>query len=303
MRQQRLINFRENRIVWLLLLYFSAVGLGLAIGRFLLWNELIRLINLFFSPDNQLGDIGVTFINQIIIPFMVFHIGLGVTGWILFFTKQWLVDLEFLHVGKTEHIRINFFIISTLLAVYIFGLYNIPEIVTGLRLKVFLGAFYIDRFTAVCFLLSGILWFITIFFVKKDSRTRHKLGLIGYFLFLALVCILIAEIKISWGQQLFGLETSSLKSVWKKLYALYLYNPFARLPFYGWVSSIIFSIVLFGFLLADKESRFSMVIPPKEMFVAVLIMVSCSGFNKDIYGEMASLVMLLYSSWIWNKWR
>jgi len=302
MKRNRLIVLRENSLVWLLLLYFTFAGLVLLAGWLLSWDKAIHLIEPFLA-DQHMAVHKAKIIKDYGTSFMVFHLGLGISGWILFLSKSRLADLGHIKVEKTAHTRFNFFIISTLMALYLFGLYNIPEIVTGLRLKVLLGSSYIDRFTAVCFLLSGVLWFFTIFFVKKDSRTQHKLSLIGYFLFLALVCILIAEIKVSWGQQLFGLETPSIKSSWKTLYELYLYNPFTPLPFYAWISSIIFSIVLFGLLLADKESRFSMVIPPKEIFIAVIIMVSCSGFNNDIFGEMASLVMLLYSSWIWNKWR
>jgi len=308
MREQRLINFRENTFVWLLLLYFSAVGLGLAIGRFLLWNEFLRIIEFFFSPDKQLGDVGVAFINQIIIPFMLFHIGLGVTGWILFFTKPWLINLEFLHVDKTEHVRFNFFITSSLLAIYLFGLFNIPELISGLRLPFYREDSLFETLTAAALFVSGVLLFLVVFYVRKDTQTPQKTVTIVIFLFLCLVVFIAAGEEISWGQRIFTWETPRFFRGRNIQDETNLHNFLSNLQkeHFEFGIGISVSIILFGSWIVIKDSyrdRLSMLIPPLEMFIPAILMLASSGHSEELFEEMTTLFILMYSIWIWNQWR
>jgi len=306
MKQNRLNSLRENTLLWLVLLYFTLAGLVLLLGWLISWDKAIQMIE-FFLTDQHLAKPKVNIIKQLGFPFMVVHLGLGMLGWILFLSKSRLADLGFVQVEKTEPARFNFFIISSLIALYLFSLYNIPELVTGLRLKVYLGVSYIDSFTAICLFISGVLWSATIFYVRKDDQTQQKLGITGYFLFLALVCFLIAGQKISWGYSLFGWETPDFLAVWNRLYETNLDDLLSRLAIIKWGLAAIFSIILFGAWLGLKESqrdRLEMIIPPIELYIPVALAVSSSGHtNSNFFEELLSLFFLLYSIWIWSKWR
>jgi hypothetical protein len=92
MKQRQLTNFRQNTFVWLMLSNFSIIGLILLFGRFLFWEEVLQIIEFFFSPDRHLENNGVAIVEQLVLPFTVLHIGLGVTGWIFLFSKPWLAS-------------------------------------------------------------------------------------------------------------------------------------------------------------------------------------------------------------------
>jgi len=306
MKKHELINFRENPFVWLLLLYFSIVGLALFIGRFLLWDEAIQVFEFFFSPDRQIEKNGVAFLKQLSLPFSIFHAGLGIIGWILFFSKPKLGDLEFVHFEDNEHTRFNLLIISSLLSAYLFGLFNLSEFVIGLRLPIYKEDSIFEYFTAVSFIISGFLFLISAHYVWRDTKTRHKVILILLFLFLALVFILIGGEEISWGQRIFGWETPKYFSIRNRQGETNIHNFIPRLELFEWVAGIIFSVILFGGWLGIKKShheRLFMIFPPSEMFISALIMVGSSGYNNELFEEIASVFILLYSIWIWNRWK
>jgi hypothetical protein len=308
MKQRQLTNFRENTFVWLMLLYFSIIGLILLFGRFLFREEVLQIIEFFFSPDGQLEYNGVVFIERLATPFLIMHAGLGMIGWIFLFSKPLLAGLGFVHVEKSEHKRFNLFITSTLLAIYLFGLYNISELLIGIRMPIYQEDSLFETLTAVGFFISGVLFFLIIYYVRKDTRTEKKLGITVFFLILALLSILISGEEISWGQRLFNLETPEYFANNNIQKETNFHNILTNLEkeHFTFSVGIIFSVLLFGSWLGIKEShreRLSMIIPPIEMFIPALLMLASSGYNEELFEEMATMFFLFYSIWIWSRWR
>jgi len=307
MKQRQLINFRENPFVWLLLLFFTFAGLALLLGWLLSWEKAFQIIEPFLA-DQHFSNYTAKIIKQLGFPFMVFHLGLGMTGWIIFFSKPILADRDIIRAEKTEHSRFNLFIISSLLGLYLFGVYNIPDLITGLRLTVYLDKSLLNILSALSLFISGILCFQTMFYVRKENNARRKPGLFIFFSLLSLIFFLVAAWEINQSQEIFGLlpfkflasEKSRLADVLRSIL-----KPNDVLPFQKGIT-FVFLFVWFGFWLGIKENhpfKYSMTIPPAELFFLGLMLLLCSGYSREIFEPMAALFVLLYSAWTCNKWR
>jgi len=158
MKENRLINFRENYFVWLLLLYFSFVGVAL-LSRLFEWDEVLKVIDIL-KLGYPLRKLTGPYTEKIALPLSLFHFGLGLVGCVLLFYKPRLADLGIIKFEEKEHTRFNLLIISSFLSIYVFGLYNLPELIIGLRVPIFLQDTLFDYLTSVNFLISGLLFLI-----------------------------------------------------------------------------------------------------------------------------------------------
>jgi len=306
MNEHQMTRFRDNIIVWVLLLFLSVVGLAILVGRLLLPDEVIQFFVLF-SPDGKLEPFTLAFIDQITPPFIVFHLGLALIGWVLLFSKPRLASQGYFHINQRKHKRFNFFILSSYLSIYLFGLFNIPELVTGLRLPIFREDSFFEYITAVAFFIAAILFFLAILQIRKDIHTKNKLGITIFFLFLIVISILIAGEEISWGQRVFGWDTPNWIALKNRQDETNIHNLLPRLAVIEWGAGAIFSIILFGVWLGFKESyrtRLEMIIPPIELYISAALAISSSGnTSSELFEELISIFFLLYSIWILKEWR
>jgi len=305
MKENRLINFRENYFVWLLLLYFSFVGVAL-LSRLFEWDEVLKVIDIL-KLGYPLRKLTGPYTEKIALPLSLFHFGLGLVGCVLLFYKPRLADLGIIKFEEKEHTRFNLLIISSFLSIYVFGLYNLPELIIGLRVPIFLQDTLFDYLTSVNFLISGLLFLIISIYILKDSRIHQKIGYIIFFLLLGLTCILIAGEVINWGQRLFDWDTQVQFSILKKTADTEQFGVLPRLLIIEWVAGITFSILLFEGWIGKRDSlrgRLSMIMPPWELYISAIIAFSSSGhYNPNLFEILLSIFFLMYSIWIWNTWR
>jgi hypothetical protein len=247
------------------------------------------------------------FEEQLTIPFSIFHFALGLLGCALILSKPRLANLGFLNFEPTKHARFNLLIISSFLSIYVFGLYNLPELLIGLRVPIFKQSTLFDYLTSVNFLISGFLFLHILRYILKDDHNQYKIGFIIFFTLLAITCILIAGEVISWGQRLFDWEIPGQLSILKKPAEADDFHLLPRLLIIEWAAGVIFSILLIEGWLGKTDSlqgKLTMIIPPWELYISAIIAISSSGnINPNIFEVLLSLFFLMYSIWIWNTWR
>jgi len=306
MKKHPLTDFRKNAYVWILLLYFSVIGLALLIGWCLFQEKTINFIE-FISPKPGKENYWPALGQQLVLPFSVFHLGLGIIGWFLLFSKPRLFAKgDFLHKNKT-HTHFNLLLISSFLSIYFFGIYTIPEYIIADTLSIFYEDGFFEYITAISYFISGILFVLIILYIRKDGQSRKKTGLVVIFLILALMCIFIAGEEISWGQRIFRWQTPEFFKNTNMQLETNFHNLLPRMVILEWGAGILFSIILFGVWIGISESlreKYSMIIPPNELRITAILAISSSGHgNPEVFEIMMSLLFLFSSISILNNWR
>jgi len=298
---------KSKRFIYSFILLIFLGGLILLLGRYLFWEKSISLIERLFSPDHLLEENGKSVVKSLMNTLAFFHIFLGLLGAGII-TSRWSFSHPLLKQQPGKPTGINLLAISTITAIYIFGLFVITKEVTGIRLSIYQEDSIFEYLTFASYLAAAGFFLTTITRVWKLSIPKQRGITIAIFIIVALICVFIAGEEISWGQRIIGWNTPDLIAARNFQQETNLHNFLSpRLKEQlVMITAIGFNIGLFGVWLGfwkEYEEYLSLIFPHPAMFVLVIFIGVSGGFKEELFEELLAAFGLIYSIWIWSSWR
>ena len=271
------------------------------------WEKSILLIERLFSPDHLLEENGKSVVKSLMNTLAFFHIFLGLLS-VGIITSRWSISHPLLKQQPGKPTGINLLAISTITAIYLFGLFVITKEVSGIRLSIYQEDSLFEYLTSASYLAAAGFLITTITRVWKISIQKQRGIAISIFIFVALICLFIAGEEISWGQRIIGWNTPDFFAARNFQQETNLHNFLSpRLKEQlVMITAICFNIGLFGIWLGiwkENEDDLSLIFPHPAMFVLVILIGVSGSFNEELFEELTAAFILIYSIWIWSSWR
>ncbi len=295
------INREQNRIIGIVGLFISlilVIRFSFIVGFLIDFSELVsgNYINPNTAIDIEiLVKIFILFVTTLSIVFLL-NLTRNITKYFntYFQTDQarklFLID----DICSKKRLSLYILVIGTLLGI----LLHLYLLLMGE--PSFEGT--MEKFSSLLLLFSAIILLISITRINREfvsSRTRKKIIL--SIIVISGILLLIYGEEMSWGQRIFGWESSSVfieHNYQKEMNIHNFFNPIFKYiyPMVG-MGSFIVLFFIWLFPKKRKSNYFKLFFPHPSLFFLVFIM-ACSSFSsagEEIFEELFAIFVLLYS--------
>ncbi len=159
-----------------------------------------------------------------------------------------------------------------------------------------------EKSSSLLFLFSAIILIISITRIKKGLVPSRNWGKIIFsIIIISGILLLIFGEEISWGQRIFGWESSSVFTEHNYQNEINVHNFFN--PIFKYIYPIVgmgsFIVLFFMWIFPKKRKSyyFKLFFPHPSLFFLIFIM-ACSSFSsagEEIYEQLFAIFVLLYS--------
>ncbi len=247
---------KTNRFLISFIVLLFLGSLILFLGRFLVLEKSLYLVETLFSSDHLLEINGHGVVKRLMTALAIFHITLGIFGFVMI-AAQRLISLPQTSSQSNKPSSLNLWIVSTITAIYLVGVFAISKEVSGVRLSIYQEDSIFEYLTVASYLATAMFFIAIVPKIIGSSVPDKKIFYVSFFILLALTCIFIAGEEINWGQRLFGWETPAGITSWNNQQETNLHNILSplRKEQLVMVSAVVLNILIFGIWLTEWKFR------------------------------------------------
>ncbi len=263
----------------------------------------------YLSQDNLIGSRGVFIIKIFLVTAILLILTMSTIFILNLARKVYLLIVAFFQINNpltSDICRIKYLDLYLLVIGFILGLFQIYHLLTfGEPLGEFgkpSSEGMMEKIYSLLLLFSVFILLISIIKIKRDSYSSiNRRKAILSLIVISGILILIFGEEISWGQRIFGWESSGVFNEYNFQNETNLHNFFNPFMKYIYPTAGMGSfIVLFFIWLFPKKRKsyfFNLFFPHPSLFFLVFIMTFSSflGGGGETFEQLFAIFVLLYS--------